>query len=97
MARGKGQKLPHRGQKALRGKPLAYEELKRDATFSLTPKAIAGIDELAARFNCPSRSELIERLGRGVFSLAEGPLKLREEELKVVAKELASLLGIPAN
>lgn len=85
------QKPPRKGEKAMRGKPQVYDELKKDATFSLTPTAIDSLTELAKKFEC-SRSELIERFARGTLPI-DGRPGLREEEVEALAKKLVSLLG----
>jgi hypothetical protein len=65
---------PHqrkRGQKGLKstkGRGDYYDEPKKKQTFSLTPTAIEGLDKLAAPLDI-SRSELVERIGRGIISL----------------------------
>ena len=65
---------PHqrkRGQKGLKstkGRGDYYDEPKKKQTFSLTPTAIEGLDKLAAPLDI-SRSELVERIGRGIIPL----------------------------
>jgi len=54
----------------MRGQPEIYKELKKIASFSLTPTAIEGLKQLSAQLNI-SRSEVLERIGRGVFTIAE--------------------------
>lgn len=49
----------------------AYEEKKENRTFTLTNKAYAGLDQLALCRGL-SRSELMERIGRGMIRLEEG-------------------------
>lgn len=58
------------GQKKVRGVPQAYDQLKRQMNLSLTEQAIQGLDALAKERKL-SRSELLERLGRGLLSIAE--------------------------
>lgn len=60
------------GRKKVRGVPQEYEQLKRQVNLSLTDKAVQGLDALAQKRKV-SRSELIERLGRGLWSLTEPP------------------------
>ncbi|MEP0811380.1 hypothetical protein [Coleofasciculus sp. FACHB-SPT9] len=59
-----------KGRKSMRGQPEAYDELKKIVSLSLTPTALAGLDESSARLNI-SRSELVERIGRGLLTIAE--------------------------
>lgn len=54
----------------MRGQPEIYDECKKNASFSLTSTAIKGLEQLSSQLNI-SRSELIERIGRGVFTIAE--------------------------
>jgi hypothetical protein len=58
------------GKKSMRGQPEIYSELKKIASFSLTPTAIEGLKQLSSQLNI-SRSEVLERIGRGVFTIAE--------------------------
>jgi len=54
----------------MRGQPEVYDELKKIASFCITPTAIEGLKQLSSQLNI-SRSELIERIGRGVLTIAE--------------------------
>lgn len=58
------------GKKSVRGEPEYYSELKKLATFSLTPTAKSGLNFLS-KFRSISMSELIERIGRGMIKLAD--------------------------
>ena len=53
-----------------RGIPELWDELKRRCTIALTPTAITGLDQLAKQRKL-SRSELIERIGRGLIPLGK--------------------------
>jgi hypothetical protein len=65
------EKKPSRkGVKSMRGQPELYDELKKIVSLSLTPTALAGLDESSKRLNI-SRSELVERIGRGLLTIAE--------------------------
>ena len=60
-----------------KGQPLSeYNELKTRITVSITPTAVNGIDAIAKSMNL-SRSELLERIGRGMLQVSpaqqEGP------------------------
>lgn len=58
-------------QKSMRGVPdNPYNELKRKVTVSITPTAQDGLDRLS-RDRAISRSELLEQIGRGYFTLIE--------------------------
>ena len=59
-----------KGKKTSQGYPELYDEVKKRVNLSLTPTAIAGLDELAAELDL-SRSELVERVARGIIPLAE--------------------------
>ncbi len=59
-----------KGRKSLRGQPEIYDEIKKIASFSITPTAIDGLRKISSELNL-SRSELIERIGRGVFVITE--------------------------
>lgn len=53
-----------------RGIPELWDELKKRFTIALTPTAVKGLDELAKQREL-SRSELIERIGRGIIPLGD--------------------------
>jgi hypothetical protein len=53
-----------------RGIPELWDELKTRINISLTPTAVKGLDELAQQREL-SRSELVERIGRGVIPLGD--------------------------
>ena len=57
-------KVARKGWKSMRGKPEAYDELKKVTTISITTTGLAGLDCLARTRNL-SRSELVEQIGRG--------------------------------
>ncbi|MBW4528332.1 MAG: ribbon-helix-helix domain-containing protein [Phormidium tanganyikae FI6-MK23] len=60
-------------QKSMRGIPdNPYGEVKQNVSLSLTPTALTGLDQLSQARQL-SRSELIERLGQGLFALVEVP------------------------
>ena len=70
-SRRQNEKKPScKGRKSMRGQPEIYDECKKNASFSLTSTAIKGLEQLSSQLNI-SRSELIERIGRGVFTIAE--------------------------
>jgi len=65
------EKKPSRkGVKSMRGQPEVYDELKKIVSLSLTPTALTGLDEFSACLNI-SRSELVERIGRGLLTISE--------------------------
>jgi hypothetical protein len=65
------EKKPSRkGVKSMRGQPEVYDELKKIVSVSITPTAQAGLDQLSEQLNI-SRSELIERIGRGLFTITD--------------------------
>jgi hypothetical protein len=53
-------KSGHKGKKCRRGEPVYYDEKKQHLNITLTPFAIAQLEELAGSEGC-SRSEVIER------------------------------------
>ena len=65
------QKKPiHKGVKSLRGQPEIYDQIKKVVSIGITPKAVEGLDALS-QIREISRSELIERIGRGLIQLAD--------------------------
>lgn len=59
-----------KGRKKSKGVPELYNEVKKRVNLSLTPTAIAGLDQLSQELNL-SRSELVEKIGRGAIPIAE--------------------------
>ncbi|MBD1944864.1 hypothetical protein H6F50_21305 [Coleofasciculus sp. FACHB-712] len=62
-----------KGLQSQKGQPEYYEELKKRTALMLTPTATKQLDSWAEDLNI-SRSELVERLARGVY-----PVILDEE------------------
>jgi hypothetical protein len=68
------QRLPHqkkkarKGLKSMRGTPEYYSELKNRISVCVTATACQGLDEISHQLEI-SRSELIERIGRGKIKL----------------------------
>lgn len=86
----KGQK----GQKSLKGQPELYDELKNRVMVSLTPTAVAGLDALAKSIDL-SRSELVEQIGRGLFSLSRPEaVTLTPEQVNQLGKHSNTLLPL---
>ncbi len=57
-----------KGHKSTRGRAEMYDEVKGTKTLSLTKTAVQGLDRQAKALGI-SRSELVERIGRGAISL----------------------------
>jgi metal-responsive CopG/Arc/MetJ family transcriptional regulator len=57
-----------KGFKKAKGEPAYWDEMKKRYTIALTPTAIKQLDELAKQREL-SRSELVERIGRGIITL----------------------------
>lgn len=60
--------MSRKGQKNLRGQPEMWGELKKPVTMTLTPTSVDGLDVIAHGLGL-SRSELVERIGRGVIPI----------------------------
>jgi len=58
------------GIKSLRDVPEIYDEVKRQRCLALTDNGLKLLDELAKSFQL-SRSELVERIGRGYISVVQ--------------------------
>lgn len=70
-SRKKHQRKPIRkGIKSRRGQPEHYSEIKKCVSIGITPTALAGLDELSQE-RAISRSEMIERIGRGSIKLVD--------------------------
>ncbi len=61
-----------KGFKKAKGEPAYWDEVKKRVNISLTPTAIAGLDELASAEGT-SRSEFVERIGRKIFTVNTKP------------------------
>lgn len=57
------------------GRPPSYGKKKSRVNLSLTKTSVDGLDRLAEMFNL-SRSEFVERIGRGVIPIAITPQTL---------------------
>lgn len=58
-----------KGQKSMRGQAELYRgEVKRQRSVMLTDSGLRGLDQLAADVGL-SRSELVERIGRGLIQI----------------------------
>lgn len=70
-SRKEHQRKPIRkGLKSRRGQPEHYSEIKKCVSIGITPTALAGLDELSQEREI-SRSEMIERIGRGSIKLVD--------------------------
>ncbi len=54
----------------MRGQPEIYDEIKKSVSFGITPTARLGLAQLSKQLKI-SRSEFIERIGRGLLTIAE--------------------------
>ncbi|MBE9157016.1 hypothetical protein IQ265_09285 [Nodosilinea sp. LEGE 06152] len=63
------------------GRPSEYGETKTRVNMSLTPTSVDGLDILARTFKL-SRSEFIERIGRGLIAVSVTPQMLAPEASK---------------
>lgn len=51
------------------GRPKQYNSSKKTRTVTVTEEGWLGFDKLAKQHGCSSRSELLEKLGRGIIKL----------------------------
>ena len=51
------------------GRPKQYDSHKKTRSITVTEEGWLGFDELAKQHGCSSRSELLEKLGRGIIKL----------------------------
>ena len=56
------------GKKGQKNIPELCDEVKRRVNLAITPTGIEGLDAIASDLGM-SRSELVERIGRGLISL----------------------------
>jgi hypothetical protein len=64
--------MSKKGQKGQKNVPELYDEVKRRVNLAITPTGIKGLDAIASELGV-SRSELVERIGRGLISLNLNP------------------------
>jgi hypothetical protein len=70
-SRKEHQRKPIRkGIKSRRGQPEHYSEIKKCVSIGITQTALFGLDELSQELAI-SRSEMIERIGRGLIKLVD--------------------------
>jgi hypothetical protein len=53
------------------GRPLDFEQRKKNRSVTLTDKGWEGLKQLAEDNDCKGISDLLDRLGRGEFSLSD--------------------------
>lgn len=51
------------------GRPTQYDSNKKTRTVTVTEEGWIGFDKLAKQYGCSSKSELLEKLGRGIIKL----------------------------
>lgn len=71
--------MSKKGFKNQRGEPELYDELKKRITLAVTPTGVEGLDAIASSLGL-SRSELVERIGRGLIGLDLNSLSEAERE-----------------
>jgi len=66
-------KSSHKGKECRRGKAVIYDEVKKSINLSLTPTAIARLEDQAVLQQC-SRSEVVERWIRATLMAHDSPV-----------------------
>ena len=61
-------KQKKRSRQSQRGVGDYWDEMKHKYTLALTPSSVANLDAIASQLDI-SRSELVERIGRGIIGL----------------------------
>jgi len=79
--------MSKKGYKNRRGQPELYDVLKKRYSMTLTPTGADGLDAIASSLGI-SRSELVERIGRGLIPLS--PDALTNDERSNLGKLSAS-------
>jgi len=79
--------MPRKGHKSQKGQGDLYDEPKRNTVLVLTQTARTSLDRMAAELGI-SRSELVERVGRGSILLAA----FSEEDKILLGKPSANSL-----
>ena len=69
--------MPRKGHKSQSGVGDLYDEPKEKLNLTVTPSAKEGLEEKAKLLGI-SKSELIERIGRGRLSIHDDPAKKSE-------------------
>lgn len=63
------------------GRPLNFEQKKKNRTVSVTDLGWEGLDKLAKEQGCKGISDLFDRLGRGEFLLVDANKMLNGRNL----------------
>lgn len=85
------------GHKSQRGQGDYYDEPKNRVNLSLTPTATAAWDTMAKHYSL-SRSEIVERLGRNLLTLAElAPVQAALAQTLPVSQTLAPTTPLTAS
>jgi len=74
------------------GRPAVYGQRKTSIMLSLSPDGVEQLDAIAQSLDL-SRSELVERVARGIYPLITTPPTtpaLDEADLEIVGEQLAS-------
>jgi hypothetical protein len=74
--------MAKKGHKSRKGVGEFYDEVKVDTLLSLTPTARGNLDK-QAKDNHISRSEVVERLARGLMSLPGATILSEEERISL--------------
>lgn len=80
LTRQPHQKKPPFAGKSERDKGEIYSETKKSTTVGLTPTGKKGLDKIAAAMDI-SRSELVERVGRGLLQITACTLPANPQEV----------------
>jgi len=78
--------MASKGHQNKRGIPELYEVVKRRYTLMLTPIATSRLDAIASSLGL-SRSELVERVGRGIYPISIPPANTSTTALDAEASE----------
>lgn len=81
--------MPKKNLKITKGEPELYDEKKKPLNIAMTPTGAKMLDDLAKNMGL-TRSELVERIARGIIPLQTNSLETDELEKSAEQSKLSS-------
>ncbi|HAX78155.1 MAG TPA: hypothetical protein DCY88_20630 [Cyanobacteria bacterium UBA11372] len=81
--------IPKKNLKITKGEPELYDEKKKPLNIAMTPTGAKMLDDLAKNMGL-TRSELVERIARGIIPLQTNSLETDELEKSAEQSKLSS-------
>jgi len=81
--------MPKKNLKITKGEPELYDEKKKPLNIAMTPTGAKMLDDLAKNMGL-TRSELVERIARGIIPLQTNSLETDDLEKSADGSKLSS-------